>query len=172
MATRELVIDASCLLSLLATGRAVDIVGALGVRLLVTPHVAREPLFLWSPPNEEGERSKVAVSTEALRAAGHIVTRPLDTDALVDAFVAAAARINDADASCIALAGVLRCPLITDDRKVRRVATEMFPGIELVSTLDLTHEASRRLGWSEQGLARIAVDLGWRGLLPHGSSGR
>ncbi len=68
----------------------------------------------------------------------------------MDAFVAAAGRIKDADASCVALAGVLRCPLITDDRKERRIAAEMFPGIELVSTLDLLHEASRRLGWSEQ----------------------
>ena len=85
------------------------------------------------------------------------------TDAFVDAFVVAAARIKDTDASCIALAGVLNIPLLTDDRKERRVASDLFPSIKLVSTLDVLADAAQSLSWSRKELARVASDLRWRG---------
>lgn len=163
MAIRNVVIDACCTLNLLATRKEVEIVGALDLHLLDTPQVSPQPIFLWTPPNEDGERGKEPTSTDALRAAGLLETHPLDADALVDAFVDAAARIKDTDASCIALAGVLGLPLITDDRKERRVAVDLFPRIELVSTLDVLHDASKALRWSDAELASIAADLRWRG---------
>ena len=137
--------------------------GGLGLHLLDTPQVRGEILTLWTPPDAEGQRTKETTSTKRLRDAGHLETRPLDVDALVDAFVAAAARIKDADASCIALAGVLGVPLMTDDRKERRIARDLFPAIDLVSTLDVLAEAEKLLGWSTADLATVASDLRWRG---------
>lgn len=163
MPIREVVMDTCCTLNLLATGREVEIVGALDCRLLHTPQVSGEPMLLWTAPDQDGERLRHPVTTEALRRAGYLATRPLDTDALADAFVAAAAHIEDADASCIAVAGTLGLPLVSDDRKERRIAAELFPSIELISTLDLIHEASRRLGWSEQELVGVASALRWGG---------
>jgi predicted nucleic acid-binding protein len=160
---RQVVIDACCTLNLLATRRELEIVGGLELHLLDTPQVRGEVLTLWTPPDAEGQRTKETTSTKPLRDAGHLETRPLDVDALVDAFVAAAARIKDADASCIALAGVLELPLMTDDRKERRIARDLFPAIELVSTLDVLAEAEERLGWSSVDLATVARDLRWRG---------
>jgi predicted nucleic acid-binding protein len=148
---------------LLATKRELEIVQALELRLLDTPQVSREPMFLYTLPDDDGVRHKEPTSTEALRKAGYLQTRPLDSDALTEAFVAAAEHIRDSDASCIALAGVLGVPLITDDAKERRIASELFPQIELVSTLDLLHDASRRLRWSEEELAGVAASLRWRG---------
>jgi hypothetical protein len=163
MPARDIVIDACCTLNLLATRREVEIVSALELRLLDTPMTSGEPMFLWSPPNEDGDRARLPVTTDDLRAAGRLTTRPLDTEAMVDAFVAAAVRIKDTDASCIALAGVLGVPLLSDDRKERRIATDMFPSIEIVSTLDVLHDASRALVWSDQELARVAATLRWGG---------
>lgn len=161
--TRELVIDTCSTLNLLATRRELEIVRALGLRLLDTPQVSREAMTLWTPPDADGQRNKEPVSTESLRRAGHLETRPLDGEALLDAFVDAAARIKDTDASCIALAGVLELPLMTDDRKERRIARELFPTIELLSTLDVIAEAERALRWSASDLGRVAADLRWRG---------
>ena len=163
MPHREVVIDACCTLKLLATERAEAIMRALEWQLVDTPHVSVEPMCLWTPPDVDGVRAKRPTSTELLRATGLLGTRALDTEALIDAFVAAAARINDADASCIALAGVLGLPLVTDDRKERRIAIEMFPSTELVSTLDVLHEASIRIGWSASELAQAAKNLRWGG---------
>ncbi len=158
-----IVIDTCCTLNLLATRRAREIVQALKIQLLDTPQVRVEALMLWTPPDSDGQRSKEPVSADVLRLAGHLEMRSLTDDATLEAFVDAAARINDADASCIALAGVLKVPLMTDDRKERRIARELFPSIELVSTLDVVADAARALAWSEAELSKIGSDLRWRG---------
>jgi predicted nucleic acid-binding protein len=159
----QVVIDACCTVNLLATRREIEIVQALELHLLDTPQVSVEPFTLWTPPDADGIRGKELRSTESLRRAGRLETRTLVGDALVDAFIAAAARIRDTDASCIALAGVLKLPLMTDDRKERNVARDLFPKIELVSTLDVLAEAEQALGWSTEELVLVARDLRWRG---------
>src|SRR4051812_30501014 len=116
----EHVIDACCTVNILATGVAVEIVRAIDVILLDTPQVASEAITLSTPPDHDGNRAKEITTTEPLRKAGLLKTRVLDTDALIEAYVSAAARITDADASCIALAGVSGVPLLTDDKKERR----------------------------------------------------
>jgi predicted nucleic acid-binding protein len=163
MDPKQVVIDACCTLNLLATGREIDIVRALGLLLLETPQVSREPISLSTPPDEDGVRRKEPVSCAALRAAGCLEMRALDTEALLDAFVTCAARIKDTDASCIALAGVLGIPLVTDDRKERKVARDIFPHLEVVSTLDLLHDAAAALRWSDDELVKVASSLLWRG---------
>jgi predicted nucleic acid-binding protein len=159
----QVVIDSCCTLNLLATRREIELVKALKLHLLDTPQVSVEPLTLWTPPDADGVRSKESTSTTLLRQGGYLETRALDEDALIDAFINAAARIKDTDASCIALAGVLDLPLLTDDRKERNVARDLFPRIELVSTLEVLAEAADTLGWSRAELAVVARDLRWRG---------
>jgi predicted nucleic acid-binding protein len=161
--SKTLVIDSCCILNLLATRRELEIVTGLEMSLLDTPQTCGEPLTLWTPPDSDGQRAREAASTDRLRRAGHLRTHPLDNEALTDAFVAAAARIKDADASCIALAGVLKLPLLTDDQKERRVARDLFPSVELLSTLDMIADAEAALGWSADELRDVARDLRWRG---------
>ena len=114
-------------------------------------------------PDDEGLRTKAPTSTAVLRDAGCLETRSLDSDALVDGFIAAAARIKDTDASCIALAGVLKLPLLTDDRKERKIARDLFPTIELLSTLDVIADAEKALSWSTEELVVVAQNLRWCG---------
>ncbi|HVW28889.1 MAG TPA: hypothetical protein VHC69_26170 [Polyangiaceae bacterium] len=148
-------------MNLLATGRELEIVRSLDLKLLDTEFTSKESITLWTPPDSDGERHKEPASTAHLRSAGLLVETPFDTTALSDAFVTCAEHINDADASCIALAGVLGLPLVTDDRKERRVAHTLFPELELVSTLDLLSEASA--AWPDRELLDAAIGLRWRG---------
>lgn len=159
----RIVTDTCCTINLLATQCELKIVEALDWQLVQTPQVGREALTLWTPPDADGQRSKVPASTEALRRARRLDTHAFDSDELVDAFVRAAALITDADASCIALAGVEKIPLLTDDRKQRRIARDLFPSIELISTLDVLSDAARALSWSDSDVAAVAQDLRWRG---------
>jgi predicted nucleic acid-binding protein len=160
---REIVVDACSVLNLLATRREIAIVQALDLHLVVTPQVGSEALTLWTPPDADGQRTREPTSTDALRQGGYLETRELEGDAVIDDFISAAARIQDADASCIALAGASGLPLLTDDRKERRVARELFPNIELVSTLDVLADGGRALRWSEPEFRAAANDLRWRG---------
>lgn len=156
-------IDACCTLNLLATRRELDIVRALNWHLLDTPLVSAETLFLWSVPDADGERTKEPASTDSLRLHGHLSTHALNTEELSNAFVEAASRITDSDASCIALAGVLDLPLVSDDRKERRIALELFPRIVLISTLDVLHDAASALQLSSAELSLVATSLRWGG---------
>lgn len=161
--TRSFAIDACCTLNLLATRLEVAIVQACDLQLLISDRAHDEALFLHTHPDADGVRTKEPASTERLRTAGRMDIRPLDTDPLRDAFIECAAQLRDEDASCVALAGVLGLPLMTDDGKEQRVAREIFPKIEIVSTLAVLHDAMRQLGLAEEDLLRVVVDLRWGG---------
>lgn len=161
--TRTLVIDACCVLNVLATRLDMEIVQAIDLTLLITDRAHGESLFLHTAPDVDGMRSKEPASTDRMRSAGHLEIRTLDTLALQDAFVECAAHLRDEDASCVALAGVLGLPLLTDDGKERRVAKTIFPAIELVSTLSLLNNVATVLSLSEDTMLRVVTDLRWRG---------
>lgn len=161
--TRPLVIDACCTLNVLATRLDVEIVEACDLSFLISDRAHGEALFLHSAPDEEGVRAKESASTQRLQDAGRFEIRRLDTAALQDAFVECAAQLRDEDASCVALAGVLGLPLMTDDGKERRVAIAIFPTIELVSTLSVLNDAVKALSLSEEAQLRVVTDLRWRG---------
>jgi hypothetical protein len=161
--TRPLVIDACCTLNLLATRLEIEIVSACELELIISDRAHAEALFLHTPPDDDGVRTKEVASTERLRAAGLLRIRAIDSDPLIDAFVACAAQLRDEDASCVALAGVLGLPLMTDDGKEQRVARKVFPRIEIVSTLAVLHEAVRVLPLAEDAVLRLTSDLRWRG---------
>lgn len=160
---RAVAVDACCTLNLLATGRELELLRACDVELFISPHAHGEALFLHTPPDADGVRSKQPASTERLRAAGRLRIRSLDTEALIAAFITCAAQLRDEDASCVALAGALGMPLMTDDGKERRIAREQFPAIELVSTLAMLDEAVRVLAMPDQELFGLVADLRWRG---------
>lgn len=160
---RTVVIDACCALNLVATRREIEIVTGANLILVMSEMAHGEALFMSTPPDDEGFRTREAASTDSLRRAGMLNTRALDSDALVDAFVECATFIRDADASCVALAGVLELPLVTDDRKEQALARRIFPTIEIISTLDILHEALNALDFPEPDVLRIATDLRWRG---------
>jgi predicted nucleic acid-binding protein len=161
--SRRLVTDACCTLNMLAARRELEVVQACDLILIISDRAHGEALFLHSAPDDEGVRSKEPASTEPLRAARRLEIRSLDTGQLIDAFVECAAQLRDQDASCVALAGVLGLPLMTDDGKEQRVARELFPKIEIVSTLAVVHDAVRNSDLSDEAQLRLAGDLRWRG---------
>jgi hypothetical protein len=163
MDSRQVVADACATLNLLATRQEVALLLALNWSLLEPLQAQGQARYLSSPPNEDGHREREAVSLQALQEARLLETVELTSAAEVDAFVEAAARIDDADAACIALAGVRNLPLFTDNKKERRIAHELFPAIELISTLGFLHDAALALGWGDRELRAAAFSLRWRG---------
>ena len=162
MMTGLLVADACGLLNLLGMQCEIELLRALSCRLLQPVQSSNEIQYLWTVPDEEGRRSKQQVSCAPLREGGLLETVGLSTPEELNAFIEAASRIDDADAACIALSGVRQVPLLTDDKKARRIARELFPGIGLVSTLELLHDASTALGWPSHRLKEVAHSLRWR----------
>src|ERR1044071_2593805 len=161
--TQPVVIDACYTLNVVATRIEIEIVQSCDLSLIISDRAHGEALFLHTEPDDHGVRAKERASTERLRNAGRLEIRGLDTDALLDALVACASQLRDEDASCVALAGVLGLPLMTDAGKEQRVARELFPKIEVISTLGVLHEAVSKLALAEDAQLRLAADLRWRG---------
>jgi len=169
----NVVSDACCVINLLATRRAAEIIDALGWTLIMSNSTRLETKYLDELPDEQGRRERVPIDTAELEAAAQIRVVPVD-GTWTDAFVACAEHLTDADASAVALAGTLGTPLLSDDPKVRRVARELFESIDLRSTLGVLRDATARMRLASHDLKRVARDLRWRGrfLPPNGDRDR
>jgi predicted nucleic acid-binding protein len=165
----DVVVDASCLLKLLATRREVEIVRALNWQMISPELALNQVQYLRTPPDDDGQRASVAADLGPLVSAGLVTARRLADD-WMDAFVECAVELDDADAACVALAATLGAPLVSDDRKLRRIARERRAGLVLIGTLDFLVEAVKALGLDDAASAQIVFDLRWQGnFLPRGS---
>ncbi len=133
-----LLLDASCLLNLYATGRLREIAATLPYQLGVSDYVLeRGALYTWIPdPAGAGER-KEPVDLSPLVDEGLFHVLRLEHTEEEVTFVDLAASIDDGEAITGALAFHRGCSVATDDRKAHRVLQEHVPTVALVSTLEL-----------------------------------
>ena len=132
--------DACALLNLTATGEEVRIAEALGLHFLVGVRALGEVIYHVGPEDDEGAPTREPVDLSEVEAKALLVTRSLGEE-FDEAFVRAAEQLTDIDAESVAIAATLPCPLVSDDAKVRKVARMVFPEVELLSTLELVHDA-------------------------------
>ena len=134
----SLLLDASCLLNLYATGRFRDIAVALTCELAVADYVLDvEALYVWRPDPAGARDEPVPVDLSALVDEGLVEVMGLAGRDEEATFVELAALVDDGEAINGALAAHRRCSLATDDRKARRVLGERLPTVPLLSTLEL-----------------------------------
>ena len=140
-ATDVLLLDASCLLNLYATGRLRDIALAINWRLGVVRYVVdTEALFVRST-NAYGEvQGAVPVDLTPLICEGLIGTFDLEGPIEQAYFVMLASMIDDGEAITGSVAISRGFAVGIDDRKARRVLSKQSPDIVLVSTLDIVQE--------------------------------
>ena len=141
--TGVLLLDASCLLNLYATGLMGEIAAAIPWRLGVTEYVLEQEVqyvrTFDEPGNQEGT---VKVDLSSLIDDGLLwIMRPQN---LLEqaAFVDLAALIDDGEAMTGAIALCRGYSVAIDDRKARRVLRERAPEVTLVSTLEVMHRWS------------------------------
>ncbi len=140
-----LLLDASCLLNLSATGRFRDIALAQRYRLGVADYVLeREALYVWRSSSGEGQEERVLVDLTPLIEEGIIQVLRLEHQEEEATFVNLASMVDDGEAITAALAVHRGCAVATDDRKARRILEEHTPTVPLVSTLELLRQ------WAEE----------------------
>ena len=133
-----LLLDASCLLNLYATGYLREIAAAIDMRLQVARYVLEhEAIYTWALSVESGHDEPVPVDISPLIADGLIHVIDLERTAEQATFVELAALVDDGEAVTGALAFHRGCAVATDDRKARRIFGERIPSVQLVSTLEL-----------------------------------
>ncbi len=133
-----LLLDASCLLNLYATGRFRDIGVTLPYQIAVADYVLDvEALYVWRPDPTGTRDEAEPVDLSSLVDEGLVRVMGLETPDEEATFVELAAVVDDGEAMTGALAAHRQCALATDDRKARRVLGEQIPTVPLLSTLEL-----------------------------------
>lgn len=133
-----LLLDASCLLNLYATGCLSVISATIEVQLHVADYVLeQEAIYTWVTDATSGLEEPVPVDVSSLIAEGLIHVIRLESTVEQATFVGLAALVDDGEAVTGALALYRGCSVATDDRKARRVFGERIPSVQLVSTLDI-----------------------------------
>ena len=136
-----LLLDASCLLNLYATGRLLEVAQALPWQLAVVDYVLeQEALYVRTVELYEGEVETLPVDLSPLIDGGLLVVVRLETASEEAHFVELAASLDDGEAMTGAIARNRGFAVAIDDRKARRVLGEWAPGVRLVSTLELVQQ--------------------------------
>ncbi len=139
--TGVLLLDASCILNLYATGRLLEIAATLPWQLAVVDYVLeQEALYVRTIGAYEGQGGTVPVDLSPLIDAGLLLVVRWEPPIEEAAFVELAAVLDDGEAVTGAIAINRGYSVAIDDRKARRVLGERGPGVKLVSTLELMRQ--------------------------------
>ena len=144
MAEKEtrVLLDACCLINLLATGRIAEILDALPYRFGVSELVAEKEVLGLAPSQEAaGDPSPTPRDLLAsLVRADLLEVLALRTAEEASAFVRFATALDDGEASVCALAVVEGAAIATDDRKAIRLLGEWAPEVRVIQTPELLFE--------------------------------
>jgi predicted nucleic acid-binding protein len=155
---RPVVIDASTLLNLLATGEVESILGSLAVEKFVCPIAADEVLYLRSMnPEEPHER----VSIHPLFEAGLLTLARLESAEEEARFVDFASVLDDGEAMSLAICLCRDYRLATDDRKARRIAETPSKPVPLLAASEIISRWARKSAIGSAKLREVlaAVEL-------------
>jgi predicted nucleic acid-binding protein len=127
------IVDACCLINLYASGRIQAIVQACGEGVYVSEEVRRESLSIRKVDPADASLlipSPIDISLEI--SAGLIKECRLETKEEMESYVNFASKVDDGEASSLAIAKSRNWTVATDDRKAIRLADES--GIAVITT--------------------------------------
>jgi len=132
-----IVLDASCLLNLYASGKLREIAETLAEPLMVSDYVLyKEALFIRHKESELDEEDKEPVDINPLVSAGLIKVISINSEEEQEIFVDLATELDDGEAITISLAECHHCKVATDDRKALKVISDRSL-VHTTSTLEL-----------------------------------
>jgi predicted nucleic acid-binding protein len=157
-----IILDASCVLNLYASGKFKEIVESLTEPLVVINYVVeQEALFVRYKEPDQDEEQKKTVDLSPLVPAGLLKVISMNSEKEQETFVDLASELDDGEAITIALAEHRGYCVATDDRKALKVISERGL-VHTTSTLELVKR------WSEVRKAprkeiKTALSLIWEG---------
>jgi len=139
-------LDACCLINLLATGRCEEILGRLPYRFATSRLVA--------------DREVLSQSLEPME---NLALLDLATEDELACFARFAADLDDGEASVCALAVARGATVATDDRKALRVLGQVAPGIASLQTPEILYAWAHLTRATERDIAETLLAVRQRG---------
>jgi hypothetical protein len=151
-----LLLDACCLINLLATGRMEEILEALPFRFATSRLVATQEVLAIARETDEGmPLEREVIPPDALENARNLSLLDLSTDQELAEFVRFAAHLDDGEASVCALALSRGGGVATDDLKALRVLRREAPDVLTLQTPELLHDWAHLSGASASAITRV-----------------
>jgi predicted nucleic acid-binding protein len=154
-----IVLDASCLLNLYASGKLREIAETLTEPLVVSDYVLhQEALFVRHKESDLDEEEKKPVDLDPLVSAGLIKVISINSEEEQNTFIDLAAELDDGEAITISLAECRGCKVATDDRKALRVISDRSL-VSSISTLELVKRwaDTRKVSKAEIRVALVRI---------------
>jgi len=156
-----IILDASCLINLYASGRLKEITESLPEPLIVSEYVLKQEALFILRKESEKEEQKIPVDISALISTGLIEVVSIKTDAEVETFIDLASELGDGEAISVSLAIHRGYCVATDDRKALRVISERT-SISSVSTLGLIKQWAESTNASKTDIKSVLSFI-WTG---------
>jgi predicted nucleic acid-binding protein len=158
-----IILDASCLLNLCASGKLREIAATLPQPFVVAEYVVhQEVLYIRRRASEQEPERRESINIGSLGAAGLIQVLRLNSEPEATAFVDLASEMDDGEAMTCALALHRRYTVATDDRKARRVLSGHAPHVPIISTIAIVKQWTELAGVSRAELKATLLHI-WSG---------
>lgn len=133
-----LILDASCVINLYASGQMGEILEALSQTVTIAAYVfEKEALWIYSGPPEEVRRTKARLDLTPFVEAGLLRVVELESEAEREDHITLAAKLDLGEAITAAIAINRSWSVAIDDRKARAVLQREVAQIQLFYTLEL-----------------------------------
>ncbi len=151
-----LLLDACCLINLLATGRMEEILNVLPFRFATSRLIAtKEVLTIARDEDGDARIEREVIPGMALESSGILTLLDLETAQELADFVRFAADLDDGEASVCALALAHGGGVATDDRKALGVLRREASPVVTVQTPELLHDWAHLSKVSESEVASV-----------------
>ncbi len=163
MPQRSILLDASCLLNLYASGKLREIAQTLPQPLAVAEYVMQqEALYIRRRRSERDPEEHEQVDIGPLVSGGLIQIMRINSEAEATTFIDLAREMDDGEAITCALALHRRWNVATDDRKARRVLVERVSQVPIVSTLAIVKQWAEHAGIAKDEIRAVLLNI-WAG---------
>ena len=149
---RQLVLDASVVINLLATGAPAPILHALGIPVLVTDNVVQEV-----SRDDNNGRPKLALPGELIADGTVCVARLEGSSREIFAELVSGSTVEtlgDGEAATLAFAQAAGASAAIDERKATRIAGSRFRSLRLATTIDILAHHAVLSALGKDGLAQ------------------
>jgi predicted nucleic acid-binding protein len=161
------VLDTSVALNLLAAGVGDVVLESLGVKCFVCSAVIDEAIYI---RRDDPAQPREAVSIKPWILSGTVDATDPDGPVEEELYIRFATDLDDGEAMSLAICRARGYALATDDRKARRIASQLSPPrVQLPSTSQVLHHWANRTGPAAGELKRVlsAIELRARFIPPH-----
>jgi predicted nucleic acid-binding protein len=160
MPPRPIILDASCLLNLYASGRLQKIAQTLPQPFAVVDYVIQqEALYIRRRSSDNDQEEREPVKVESLVSAGLIQVMKVNDEAEATTFVDLASEMDDGEALTCTLAMHRQCDVATDDRKAQRILSARAPQVLVTSTLALMKQWAELVGITKEELRAVLLNI-------------